>query len=317
MDLTTQTPVEIDTELYRLYRLESAARNKVESVADYLHYLVKDKKSRGKFSGMPFWEMTMDEVVVAATELAQQVHYNARQAQEHLDQFAAAQKVHHDVREAQVPLNAEYRRRPWSRAFLVQNTGGHVHSSMSCSTCFPTTEFAWMVAFSGKPESEIVEAAGEAACTVCYPSAPVDVLKRPTRMFGPDQIAAREAREKRAAEKAVRDAKKVEKGLTPDGSEFVVTYTEKGAPGWERNDSGQQVHVYRDRTRREFFKTEMAAVQWVVRYATWHGWDADEAEGFQQVIEAVAAKHGKTVDQVTEEIKAKMVAKVKRDNRGY
>lgn len=45
-------------------------------------------------------------------------------------------------------LNAQYN--GWSRFFLVQNNGGHIHSSMNCSTCFPSTMFAWLPTVSGK-----------------------------------------------------------------------------------------------------------------------------------------------------------------------
>ena len=317
MDLKTATPVEVDTVLYRLYREEGTAKHDVGVAHDSLHYAAGDKRERSKYAGLPMWKMTTEEALAAATEIAKGKYYDATQAQKAISQYNDAVVALDKVRDAMKPLNAEFRRRPWTRAFLVQNAGGHVHSSMSCSTCFPTTWYAWMVDYSGKDETEIVEAAGEAACTICYPSAPVDVLKRPTRMFGPDQIAAQAARDERAAAKAVRDAKKIAKGLTPDGSEFVVTYTEQHAPGWERDRDGKQVHVYRDRTRNEFFKTEQSAVQWVVQYALWNGWEDDKAEGFRQVIEAVATKHGKSVEQVTEEIKAKMVAKAKRDSRGY
>ncbi|HTW07063.1 MAG TPA: hypothetical protein VME46_06125, partial [Acidimicrobiales bacterium] len=65
------------------------------------------------------------------------------------------------------PYEHEYRRRPWTRAFVVP--GGHVHRSMDCSTCHPTTRFAWLPDYSGADEAKIVEDACERACTVCYP----------------------------------------------------------------------------------------------------------------------------------------------------
>src|SRR5699024_12010413 len=61
----------------------------------------------------------------------------------------------------------------WNRAFLVAGANGHVHSSTSCSTCHPTTQYAWMTDYSGADEDTIVADAGYRACTVCYPSAPV------------------------------------------------------------------------------------------------------------------------------------------------
>ena len=42
------------------------------------------------------------------------------------------------------PLNMIFDRHQWSRFFLVTNQNGHVHSSRSCATTFPTTQWAWL-----------------------------------------------------------------------------------------------------------------------------------------------------------------------------
>jgi hypothetical protein len=62
----------------------------------------------------------------------------------------------------------------WSRFFLVTNTNGHIHRSMSCSTCFYSTQFSWLTELSGLTEAEAVAEYGEILCTVCFPSAPVE-----------------------------------------------------------------------------------------------------------------------------------------------
>lgn len=62
----------------------------------------------------------------------------------------------------------------WSRFFLVTNVGGHIHRDMSCSTCFPTTQYAWLYELSGLTEAEAVAEYGEILCSVCFPSAPVE-----------------------------------------------------------------------------------------------------------------------------------------------
>lgn len=114
------------------------------------------------------------------------------------------------ARAAIAPLVAEWKRRGgWARAFLVCNTNGHVHKDRNCSSCFPQTRYAWMTEFSGLDEAEIVDAAGERACTVCYPSAPVEVLSKPTRMFTPDEKKAQAARAEREAKRAAKEAAKV------------------------------------------------------------------------------------------------------------
>lgn len=61
----------------------------------------------------------------------------------------------------------------WNRFFLVTSSAGHVHRSMSCSTCLPTTTYAPVVSLSGTSDAEAVEALGSTLCTVCFPDAPV------------------------------------------------------------------------------------------------------------------------------------------------
>jgi hypothetical protein len=62
----------------------------------------------------------------------------------------------------------------WSRFFLVTSSSGHVHRSMACSTCRPTTTFGWLPELSGQTEAQAVAELGPALCSVCFPSAPVE-----------------------------------------------------------------------------------------------------------------------------------------------
>lgn len=72
------------------------------------------------------------------------------------------------------PYRAEWNRRGgWSRAYLVLNHDGHVHTRTSCATCFPTTRFAVLYPLSGATDDQVIEHAKHMACTVCYPAAPV------------------------------------------------------------------------------------------------------------------------------------------------
>lgn len=76
--------------------------------------------------------------------------------------------------DAMKPLDATYAEHHWSRFFLVTSSAGHIHSSMSCSTCRPTTTYGWLPELSGHTEAEAVEAHGPALCSVCFASAPVE-----------------------------------------------------------------------------------------------------------------------------------------------
>lgn len=110
------------------------------------------------------------------------------------------------------PLQAEFAdRNGWSRFYVVLNANGHIHSSRHCSTCFTTTDYAWLTELSGKTEEEVVALYGEAVCTVCFPSAPV------YKGFGDGTSAlaryTQAEKDERAAEKAARAAAKTAKAL--------------------------------------------------------------------------------------------------------
>lgn len=78
--------------------------------------------------------------------------------------------------EVEAPFRAEWNRRGgWERAYIVPD--GHIHKTTACHSLYPTTIIAWLPEQSGLSEDEIVEFAGVHACTICYPSAPVDALR--------------------------------------------------------------------------------------------------------------------------------------------
>jgi pyruvate/2-oxoglutarate dehydrogenase complex dihydrolipoamide acyltransferase (E2) component len=171
MDLTTATPVEIDTELARLWEAQSKAdaygASHRASLADW------DKRFGGS-----------------------QPQYNSfREAAERYEAESAA------LAAEALPYQEEYLRRPWSRFFLVTNQNGHIHTSMSCSTCFMDTQFAWLPDYSGMSDQEIVAIEAYRCCTVCMPIAPAE-------QKAAAQKRSKEERERKAAERqAKKDAK--------------------------------------------------------------------------------------------------------------
>lgn len=193
---------------------------------------------------------------------------------------------------------ARYERFRWPRAFLVVTRGaGHVHTSMSCSTCYPTTQYCWMTEYSGANETDIVTDAGERACTICYPTAPVEVLARPTRMFSPDEVAADAERERKHADRARKHADRVAKAATKDGSELVVVVEQGIRPAWGR-DAGRPYEY------REHFKTERAALTWAVQ-ASHPGVNGVRLNAITVIAESIADKRGIPVDEVLTEITAR------------
>ena len=195
------TPVEVDTELARIYAQRSKHYSQMERIRRIL--------SPPPASGVPAnksVDYQKGSLYLEQMERSLEVHL--------LAVSALAQEA--------FPYEEEYLRRPWQRYYLVQNDNGHVHRDMSCSTCFPTTLYAWLVDLADKPVDAMIEEWGERVCTVCFPSAPTNPLyNRPARVD-------REERARRDSEKAEREAKKAAKNLTPaeyfkDCGEWEVT----------------------------------------------------------------------------------------------
>ena len=194
MSVTKEFAVKIDTELSELHNKRFNLLFDLESAIDTKEFYEKHYATR------------IDEITKWSNKIAS--------IREKL--FQVGSQI--------LDLNVIYDQDPWTRAFLVLASNGHVHSSMDCNTCFPTTRYNWLVQYSNDEEKTIVEDAGQDACTICYPSAPAEVLNRPSRIVTADKVA-------KAAAKAERDAKKVariakEKASAPTASGEFLTYKE-------------------------------------------------------------------------------------------
>jgi hypothetical protein len=168
--LSTRTPQDIDTELANLARTLARAEHNVSAAFEGLHYAIGERPSRKR--GAPKWGTTHAQAVATALTMPADTTYGGVTAS--LAALKNTRSVLRSVQEEIAPLDAEYDRRPWSRFFLVQNTGGHIHRTMSCATCYPTTSFGWLPDLSGMTEADAVAAHGPLLCSVCYPSAPVE-----------------------------------------------------------------------------------------------------------------------------------------------
>lgn len=201
-DVRTADPVDFDGHAQAAAVRQAEAASVERFRMDELHRAIGDRKPvRGP------WEKTDKETLAAAREWVLLADGGAAseatggRIRGPLSDAEAARAEHDLAREQVRGLEEAYRiRGGWNRAFLVASTNGHVHSSMDCSTCRPTTQFAWMTQYSGADEDAIVADAGHRACTTCYPSAPLgDANSLPTKMFTPDEVDAQRAREKKAA----------------------------------------------------------------------------------------------------------------------
>ena len=194
MTVTKEFAVRIDTELSALHDLHWQFINDLKSAIEAKEFYEKHDPTR------------IDEITKYQNKIESAREKIFRIGNEILD------------------YNAIYDQDPWTRAFLVINSNGHVHRSMDCNTCFDSTRYNWLVQYSNDDENTIVEDAGQDACTICYPSAPAEVLNRPSRIVTADKIAKAQAKVERDEKKAQRIAK--EKANAPTASGEFLTYTE-------------------------------------------------------------------------------------------
>lgn len=298
--LASQTPSDLDNQLAEFYYQTVVNQDRADAaLADAQRIAARVYKTvTNPQEIQDTWDTTLQRLL--DEEEAGSLHPNGHAA---LRSYRTSLKFHEESKKAREegrPFHQEFERRGgWSRAFLVSNSNGHVHSSMNCSSCFPTTRYEWVTDFSGKNEDEIIEAAGERACTVCFPNAPVATLNKPTQMFTKeerDKAARKDAREQAALAKK---QKQIAAALTPDGSPFTTEFTD-----WYGHAS------------KESFKTERTATTWVIdgmiRSKLYPHTDQSAKEARDRVVSAIAEKHGRSFDEVEAELVKKAEAKSKR-----
>jgi hypothetical protein len=266
--LDLKTPVEIDTALARFYRSRSdlkfsidRLRRSIVAYAEHSYYAKRKEEAEAEVQ-----DLTLELIVLSKKIELLESRYTG-----------------------------------WSRAFLVSNSNGHIHSSTICSTCFETTQYVWITDLSGKDRLEIAGLAGEKACSVCYPDAPSEYFLRKCQIEDPAVV---KAREERAEAKAVREAKRLAVGIwNPDGSALKVhrTYesryleelkTERTARIWAK-DTGVWIAEYHAE-KREDWKSERVEVL------------ANLEADLEMVIVAIANKLGQDVESVRAEIQDKV-----------
>lgn len=190
MNLSTATPAEVDTRLAALYEAEAVAERAAASATSTFRSIIGDRGTYASRSRKVYRTSALAAREEAtALFLALPVEdrdneygfarigtrgMNVGQYRRAVDAADQAIALLASIRTEEATLNAEYARRPWTRFLRVTSSaGGHVHSSMHCSTCRPTTTYGWHPELSGKTEADAVAVLGPELCSVCYPSAPV------------------------------------------------------------------------------------------------------------------------------------------------
>lgn len=252
-DVRSADPVDFDERAAEAGKELAKAHSRLRGRLDEVHRAIGDRPDTRRA-----WGKSDEQVLVAAREWvtladggAASEATGARIRGPLRDAGAAQAEV--DRARARVDgLEEAFRiRGGWNRAFLVANASGHVHSSTGCSTCRPTTRYAWLTDYSGTDENAIVADAGHRACTTCYPSAPVgDAKSLPTKMFTPDEIAAQRDRERREAWAQLTPA---EKRAQKRAEKLAVAVSKNGKPLRFEEDLGEAGKV------REVISTERDA----------------------------------------------------------
>lgn len=313
-DLSTWTPQQVDTVLAEIYG--RVAEKRFEQ-ARQRRYMADTERRMDP----GYWLYKEYEQADLQRQVAK---YEAK--------IAAIDVEIREISKEAVPFNAEYQRRPWTRAWIVTSSEGHVHNTMDCSTCNKVyrkqdgtysdpTEFGWLPQVSGLDEAEIVSLAGEAACTVCYPSAPVESLSQPNLLDTAERLALKAAK---TAEKDAKTAERIAKGVTADGRPLHIEWEYEGTR-IVRVAGGTAYEPCIARSSKDL-KTERAAEMWVVEYLARvrrfqhtperfkSSYDNPSHEAAAVAIEALAAKRNLTQTALVESLDKKVTARAK---KGY
>ncbi len=190
-DLASKSPSEIDTILFPLWAQRwSAALHRYgyqEQIDRHNEAVAGTYKPKSQYESNP--KMTDHEVTWH---------------QERVDKYQAEIDA---INVKIQPLEDEFKKRGgWERFDFVPD--GHLHRR-GCHTLFPTTERLILAEASGKDHKWIVDNFAYAACTVCFPDAPVEAREKYLSDRKKANAAEREAkavarREKEAAKNLVK-----------------------------------------------------------------------------------------------------------------
>ncbi|MEU9405715.1 cytochrome c3 family protein [Streptomyces sp. NPDC048281] len=327
-DLTKMTPVEIDTELSRLWDEEARADAKRLALVTSLHKAVGDEPSQPRGARYPIFKLSPERVWELAVMRARAPrvgeHKDADEIDRTLTNWALVSRKLEDLAAEIKSYVDEYvRRGRWNRVYLAKSHDGHAHNGQNCSTCHhgeEPTQFAWLVRYSGMTEAEIVADAGWRACTTCYPSAPLgDAETLPTKMYTPDEETAAKAREEREQAREQRAADKTTKGITaPDGTVLRDRHgsrieTERAAVIAATDGLSER---YKNLRFEQILTADPALTPLFVDRDRRTDNEARDRADALRLIEAIAYKRGTTSDVVLAELEPKALAKAKRDLGG-
>jgi hypothetical protein len=298
-DLTTATPVQIDTTLADLYYAEGDLQKRVDSALKGIRQALGQKATRRR--GVDEWPTSAEDAIAEIRAKGDAYLARGQYANEVVAKYDAAVARLEANRAEQAPLHAEFSRRGgWTRFFAVSD--GHIHRDQNCSTLHrgkERTPLSWMLDMSGTNENDAIRELAEQAhvlCSVCIPNAPVVKPADPPRRLTAEEQRARKADLDRR--KALEDPKLI---TDVDGEPLRV--------------DGDLLRTVRT--------AEIKGVDqlWWGAFGLYVGPDPNEPyarkheEGALQIARALAAKRGTTPGAELDTMIDKAVKKLRKDYR--
>lgn len=305
-----------DKLLNELMHQTSVKRQYVGYAVDTVRRLVDRETGWGRQRA---WGKTVEQALAEVRERAATADpekpWVQREAQAALDKLAAA-RAELDAAKAAERAQDQlwYDHGMWPRYSVVP--GGHIHTQYrdECHTLRPTTTVLWAHQASGDSVDEAIEVYGTVLCTHCYPDAPVEKTGGKTLTDADGNILtvaeAQAIKDAREAEKAAKLAAKNAKAVFVPGTTDLVEGPDLREIKTERSLTTEIVNVlacygYGDawggsRLDRKYRDKD--------NYPTYREW-------LDYAYAALAAKHGKTVDEVKAEMQKKLQAKNAREGR--
>ena len=187
-EITHSKAVEIDTQLADLWSAKSALHAKLDSAKISLAHKLGIRPQYVTRNRREVKETLAELVEMGEARLPSlEGNYQHRDLQDNLARIVEIKEALKANQAEALPLETLYDENQWSRFFLVNNNGGHIHSSMSCHSCNLRTQFGWLPQLSGLTEKDAVEAHGTILCTHCYPTAPVEWTLGITKAADPNE----------------------------------------------------------------------------------------------------------------------------------
>jgi hypothetical protein len=234
-------PRQHDEQTVALYFELTKATRQLQIEVEKVHFEARDKRDYRQRNHP--WGLSDGEALAKSTPLARAEYEKA------------SGEIRSLLREID-GMDVIYQQHRWTRYYFCTNTNGHIHSDeRACSTLRPTTQMAWHPELSGLTGAEVVEQAGPAMCSVCYPDAPAEHTSSDLTA-----IERERTRGEREAAKAERDESKARKRLTA-AEQFRTSYD---------RDLVETVAACKDLIRRaieqqiglEYYSRPSAAEEW-------------------------------------------------------